>query len=171
MNKKTMIIGCVAAVVMIGVAIAIIVVNVNKEPNYGGNGETGAAKDKELDEEKIESATVTPDDLKKIDETIEFGDFDAQHTLSKAIQNGEKLDKVVKIDGTVSHFGKGMSYNIGQRKEEGNQFIGTTFTIEDGAEEDYPADGDHVVITGIVRADDSGLVYTIKTLKAYVEKK
>ena len=90
---------------------------------------------------------------------------------SFGIPKPRNIDKVVKIDGTVSHFGKGMSYNIGQRKEEGNQFIGTTFTIEDGAEEDYPADGDHVVITGIIKADDSGLVYTIKTLKAYVEKK
>ena len=64
-----------------------------------------------------------------------------------------------------------MSYNIGQKKSEGNGFIGTSFTIEDADEADYPADGDHVVLTGVVVVDETGFVFTLKTLKAFVEKK
>lgn len=168
-KKKLGIIGGVAAVVIIGVIIAIVAVNSGKSDD-GGKKDGGSSQEQKKDDDKKDNK-LSADALKNIDETISFGDYDSQYTLSKAIQNGEKLGKVVKIDGTVSHFGKGMSYNIGQKKSDGTGYIGTAFTIDDGEEADYPADGDHVVLTGIVVVDDTGFVFTLKTLKAYVEKK
>ncbi len=161
------------ALVAVGVIVAVIMVNTSKNNGGEGNKDNGSSQEQKKDGgDDKKSAVVTADDLnKKADVTIAYGDYDAQEALSKAIQNGEMDGKVVKIEGKVSNFGKGMSYNIGQRRENGNAFIGTTFTIEDGKEDDYPEDGDHVVITGIVRADESGLVHTIKTLKAFVETK
>ena len=170
-KKKFCIIGAVAAVVIIGVVIAIAVATSNKGDEDGDNKDkNGSSQQENKDKKDDKKTTISEDDLKKVDETIDFGDYDAQQTLSKAIQNGEKTGKVVKIEGTVSHFGKGMSFNIGQKKTEGNQFIGTTFVIEDvEGEDDYPKDGDHVVITGIVKAE--GYAFQIKTLKKFVEKK
>ena len=170
-KKKLTIIGGIAAVVIVGVIIAVVAVNSGKKGDEG-NKDNGSSQQTDNGGNDKKTKKITADDLSKVDETISFGDYDSQYTLSKAIQNGEKLGKVVKIDGTVSHMGKGFSYNIGQKKSEGNGFIGTTFTIEDGEEADYPADGDHVVLTGIVVADEeTGLVFTLKTLKAFVEKK
>ena len=170
-KKKFCIIGAVAAVVVIGVIIAIAVATSNKGDEGGDNKDNNGSSQQENKDNKYDKkATISADDLKNVDETIDFGDYDAQQTLSKAIQNGEKTGKVVKIEGTVSHFSKGMSFNIGQKKTEGNQFIGTTFVIEDAeGEDDYPEDGDHVVITGIVKAE--GYAFQIKTLKKFVEKK
>ena len=168
-KKKLGIISGVAAIVIIGVIIAIVVVNSGKSDDGGKKDGESSQEQKKDDDGDKKTASISADDLKNVDETIDFGDYDAQQTLSKAIQNGEKTGKVVKIEGVVSNFGKGMSYNIGQRKTEGNQFIGTSFVIEDGEESDYPKDGDHVVITGIVKAE--GYAFQIKTLKAYVEKK
>ena len=172
-KNKGLAIGLAGVLVVIGIVIAIVAVNSNKGDDEGKkDGGSSQQQDKdggEKDDKK--TTTITADDLKSVDETVEFGDYDAQFTLTKAIQNGEKVGKVVKIEGEVSHFGAGMSYSVGQRKEEGNQFVGTTFTIEDGEEADYPADGTHVVITGIVVADESGLMNTIQTLKAFVEVK
>ena len=170
-KKKIGIIGGIVAVVAVGVIIAIVVANSSKSNDDSGKKDTGSSQEQKTDGDDKKSNKITADDLKNIDETISFGDYDSQYTLSKAIQNGDKLGKVVKIDGTVSHFGKGMSYNIGQKKSEGNGFIGTSFTIEDADEADYPADGDHVVLTGVVVVDETGFVFTLKTLKAFVEKK
>ena len=169
-KKKLGIIGGIVAVVIVGVIIAVVIANGSKGGDDNGNKDNGSSQQKDKDDDK-KTGTITADDLKNIDETISFGDYDSQYTLSKAIQNGDKLGKVVKIDGTVSHFGKGMSYNIGQKKSEGNGFIGTSFTIEDADEADYPDDGDHVVLTGVVVVDETGFVFTLKTLKAFVEKK
>ena len=169
MDKKKLGIVCgIVAIVAVGVVIAIAVANSGKNDDGGEKKDGGSSQEQKKDGDDKKTATVTADDLgKKADVTIAYGDYDAQEALSKAIQNGEMDGKVVKIEGKVSH--PGMSYSIGQRRENGNAFIGTTFTIEDGGE--YPEDGAHVVITGIVRADESGLVHTIKTLKAFVETK
>ena len=169
-KKKLGIIGGVAAVVIIGVIIAIAVATSTKSDEGGDNKDKNGSSQQEDKKDNDKKTSISADDLKNVDETIDFGDYDAQQTLSKAIQNGEKTGKVVKIEGTVSHFSKGMSFNIGQKKTEGNQFIGTTFVIEDAVSEDeYPQDGDHVVITGIVKAE--GYSFQIKTLKKFVEKK
>ena len=174
-KKKIAIIGGIAAVVIVGIIIAVVVANSGKggddSGKDGGTSQQKGGDDKDGGDDK-KTKTITADDLKNVDETVSFGDYDSQFTLSKAIQNGEKLGKVVKIDGTVSHYGKGFSYTVGQKKADGSGFIGTVFTIEDGEESDYPADGDHVVLTGVVVADEeTGLVFTLKTLKAFVEKK
>jgi hypothetical protein len=172
-KKKLGVIGGIAAVVVIAVIITVVAVNSGKGNTDDKGGDKGGSsqQDKKDGDGDKKSGTITADDLKNVDVTIAYGDYEAMESLSKKIQNGEMDGKVVKIDGKVSNFSKGMSYNIGERRENGNAFIGTTFTIEDGAEDDYPSDGDQVVITGIVKADDSGLVHTIKTLKAFVEKK
>lgn len=167
-SNKPIIIGIIGAVVALGVVIGVISVRSRKANDDTDNNTNTSQTSNEGKDEKT-TASVTVDDLKNIDETITFGDYEAQKTLSKAIQNGEKTGKVVKIEGLVNHIGS--SYSIVQQSEDGTEKIGTTFTIEDGTESDYPADEAHIVITGIVRADESGFVFTIKTLKSFVEVK
>ena len=110
---------------------------------------------------------ITASDLAKVDETIEFGDFEGMEKLSKDIQNGFATGKVVKIRGLVSNFGKGMSYNIVQEKD--NNKVGTTFVIEGASEDAYPIDGTQISLVGIVVAEPNGLVYTIHTLPEFIE--
>ena len=111
---------------------------------------------------------LAAEDLAAVTDAVEFGDYDAMQALSKAIQNGEKTDAVVEIDGLVSNFAKGMSYNIVQENADGSGNIGTTFVIV-GAEEDaYPADGTHVKLVGKVATEDN-LTFKIYTLPEFVE--
>lgn len=106
-KKKLAIIGGIAAVVIIGAVIAVVVANSGKSDDKGGDkGGTSQQTDKDGDKkdgDDKKSKTITADDLKTVDEIINYGDYEAQETLSKAIQNGEKDGKVVKIEGTVSH--------------------------------------------------------------------
>ena len=88
-------------------------------------------------------------------------------TLSKDIQNGRATGQVVKIDGYVSNFAKGMSYNIVENNADKTGNIGTTFVIEGAAEDAYPSDATHVIITGKVVQD--GYSFTIHTLPDFVQ--
>ena len=88
--------------------------------------------------------------------------------LSKQIQNGEATGKVVKIDGEVINFAKGMSYAIGEKSASGKERHGTNFIIEGVGEEAYPGDTTHVIITGKVTADNA-YTFTIHTLPEFVE--
>ena len=162
-SNKPLIIGIACAVVVLGVVIGIVAANSGKTDEKKDN--STSQETKKNDDKTV--VAVSADDLKNVDETITYGDFDAMKALSKAIQNGEKTGKVVKIDGVISH--PGMSYSIAEQSADGTTKIGTIFTIEDGTDADYPADGAHVILTGIVRADDSGVIFTIKTLKNFVE--
>lgn len=112
--------------------------------------------------------TLTPADLENVDLEVEFGDYDGMQALSKDIQNGRVTDEVVKIDGYVSNFAKGMAFNIAERSLDGTELVGTTFVIEGVEEEDYPADETHVILTGKV-VDDSGILFTIHTLPEFIE--
>ena len=87
--------------------------------------------------------------------------------LSKDIQNGAVDGKVVKVDGDVSNFAKGMSYNIVEFNSDKSKNIGTTFVIQGVEESAYPADGTHVKLTGLVVAD--GMSHYIVTLPDFVE--
>ena len=163
-SNKPLIIGIACAVVVLGVVIGIVVANSGKTDE---KKESSTSQETKKNDDVKTVVVVSADDLKNVDETIAYGDFDAMKALSKAIQNGEKTGKVVKIDGIISH--PGMSYSIAEQSADGTTKIGTIFTIEDGTDADYPADGAHVILTGIVRADDSGVIFTIKTLKNFVE--
>ena len=114
------------------------------------------------------AATIAAADLATVTDTIEFGDYDGMKALSSAIQNGEKVGAVVQIDGLVSNFAKGMSYNIVEENAEGSGNIGTTFKIEGVDEDAYPSDGTHVKLTGLV-VDEGGMMFTIHTLPEFVE--
>lgn len=156
-NNNLLYIG-IAVVVVIAIVIGVIVA---VKGNSGNNGEdsdnSGTSQD----------AGLTAADLAKVDVEIEYGDYDGMEKLSKSIQNGEMTGKVVKIDGVVMH--PGTSYSIGQANESGSAKIGTQFDIVDAAAAYYPADKDHVVITGKV-VEKQPLVYTIETISEFVEK-
>ena len=111
---------------------------------------------------------LAAEDLAAVTDAVEFGDYDAMQALSKAIQNGEKTDAVVEIDGLVSNFAKGMSYNIVQENADGSGNIGTTFVIVGADEDAYPADGTHVKLVGKVATEDN-LTFKIYTLPEFVE--
>ena len=113
---------------------------------------------------------ISAAELSAVDVTVEYGDFDAMKDLSTEIQNGRATGQVVQIDGTVSNFGKGMSYSIGEKDEEAGQTIGTTFKIVGVEEDEYPSDGTHAKITGKVAPDpENGLAFYIYTLPEFVE--
>lgn len=94
-----------------------------------------------------------------LDETLEendgeiitnvgFGDFEASDSLSMSIQNGELDGQIIVIDGISKT--NGDSYSIGEESEQG-AFIGTIYTIGDDLE--YPGDGSHVTLKGVVKSD------------------
>lgn len=104
------------------------------------------------------------------DVTIAFGDYDGMMTLGKDILDGNMEGKVVSIDGVVSNYGAGMSYNIGERNADDTKTISTQFRIEGAEEADYPSDGDRVSITGKIVSDpENRLLFYIATLPDFVE--
>ena len=149
---------CIAVVVVIAVIIGVIVAVKGNSSSNGGDSDNGGTS---------QDAGLTAADLAKADVTVEYGDYDGMQELSKAIQNGEMVGKVVKIDGVVMH--PGTSYSIGQANESGSAKIGTQFDIVDAAAAYYPADKDRVVITGKV-VEKEPLYYMIETLQEFVEK-
>lgn len=157
-NNSLLYIG-IAVVVVVAVIIGVIVaVKGNGGNNGGDGGDNGGTS---------QDAGLTAADLAKVDVEIEYGDYDGMEKLSKSIQNGEMTGKVVKIDGVVMH--PGTSYSIGQANESGSAKIGTQFNIVDTAAAYYPADKDHVMITGKV-VEKQPLVYMIETISEFVEK-
>lgn len=84
--------------------------------------------------------------------SVAFGDYDAQETLSRKIQNGEIAGATVEIEGTVKKIGS--SYSIGQVKD--GTFTGTKFSYNG----DYPAENSHVKLVGTVVS--SGIVFSIE---------
>lgn len=155
-SKTGMYVGIAAVVIVIIVVAGVLIANNNKGGDDGGSGDSGTSQ----------TSGLTATDLAKIDEEVEYGEFEEMQTLSKAIQNGEMIDKVVKIDGLVSR--PGTIYSIVQKNESGSQKIGTKFVIEGMNEEDYPKDGTRVVITGKV-VEETPMVYIIKTIPSMVE--
>lgn len=156
-QNKGMIIGiCAAIVVVIAVVVGVVLMKgKGNDVIEGGDGE---------DVGTIDDGTREMD-FSNIDVSVAYGDYDTMFAQSKAIQNGEMLGKVIKIDGVVSH--PMSSYSIGQEDEDGS-FIGTVFVIEGIEEEDYPEDGDRVVITGEV-IEKSPMNFVIRTSPQYVE--
>ena len=158
-NNSMLYIG-IAVVVIIAIVIGVVVAMRNKgDSNNGteGNGGGGTSQ----------TAGLSAADLANVDVTVSYGDYDAMEELSKAIQNGEMVGKVVKIDGIVMH--PATTYSIGQANASGSAKIGTQFDIVDAAAAYYPADGDRVVLTGKV-VEKQPLVYMIETLSDFVEK-
>ena len=149
-NNNNLYIGiAVAVIVVIAIVAAVVLINKNKGNDSGSSDTTSS----------VEYNTV--------DETISFGDYEGMEKLSKAIQNGEMVGKVVKIKGLVSH--PMSTYSVVQANTDGTQKIGTQFIISDADDSEYPKDGDTVVITGEV-VQSSPMVFVIKTTKNNVEK-
>lgn len=155
--NKNMVIGIVVAVVAV---VAIIVGIVIAKGNEGGVGEGGD----ETGSGQVED-NVSEMDFSDIDVSVGIGDYDVMYAQSKAIQNGEMTEKIIQIDGYVSH--PMSKYSIGERDENGS-FIGTEFIIEGVSDDDYPEDGDHVILTGEV-IEKEPLYYVIRTAPQYVE--
>jgi len=157
-NNSMLYIG-IAAVVIIAIIVGVVMAMRNNGGDVGNNGNGGG--------DTSQTTGLSAADLANVDITVEYGDYDAMQELSKAIQNGEMVGKVVKIDGIVMH--PATSYSIGQANASGSAKIGTQFDIVDAAAAYYPADGDRVVITGKV-VEKEPLIYMIETLSDFVEK-
>ncbi|MBR3115688.1 hypothetical protein IKF30_00445 [Candidatus Saccharibacteria bacterium] len=154
--NRSMVIGIVVGVVAIVAIIIGIVIAKGNEGGVEGGDEYG--------EEQVESGGMQMD-FSNIDVTVEYGDYDGMYLLSKDIQNGEMLGKVVRIEGIVSH--PMSKYSIVQEDGDGNK-IGTEFEIEGIDEGEYPEDADRVLITGEI-VEKAPLYYIIRTKPAYVE--
>lgn len=156
-EKTTGLYSCIAiiVVIIIAVVIGVVVANNNKAGDTSDNGDSS-------------SGGSTAQNYSTVDVSIEYGDYDGMAKLSKGIQNGEATGKTVKIEGTVSH--PMSSYSVVQENESGNQKIGTRFIIDGASDDDYPEDGDHIVITGTV-TELEPLVFIIQTTKNHVEVK
>lgn len=155
-NNNLIYIGIAAAVVIVIVIGVIVAVKGNGGSEGGDNsGDTS------------QTAGLTAADLANVDIEIEYGDYDGMQSLSKSIQNGEMVGKVVKIDGIVSH--PATTYSIVQENESSSAKIGTQFDIVDAAAAYFPVDGDRVVITGKI-VEKEPLYYMIETLQEFVDK-
>ena len=154
-NNNVLYIGIgVAVVVVIAIVIAVVMMNKNKSSDNGGDGGTS---------DNGGSSIV---EYNSVDESIDLGDYEGMQTLSKAIQNGEMVGKIVKIHGLVSH--PMSTYSVVQENEDGTQKIGTQFIIDDAEDDEYPEDGDEIVITGEV-VEKSPMYFVIKTTKNNIE--
>ena len=149
-NNKNLYIG-IGVAVAVAAIVGVIVVLATR-----GGGDNGG--------EPTPNSVLTAGDFTPIEQSIEFGDYDAMFTLSKAIQNGEATGKIVEIDGTVSKVGS--SYSIMQRNAEDTESIGTKFTIE-GDDVTYPADGTRVVMVAKV-VERKGFYWDLQTIPELV---
>ena len=149
-KNKGIIVGIVVAVVVLIAVVAVVLVTKGDREEAIESGEGGI---------------VVQMDYSEPDVVVEYGDYDTMRTQSKAIQNGEMLGKTVRIEGIVSH--PMTKYSIVQEDEDGNK-IGTEFVIEGLDEDEYPQDGERVVISGEV-IEKSTLYYIIKTRPEFVE--
>ena len=161
-NNNIIYIGIAVVVVVIAIVVGVVLMNNNKgSSDQGNNGGTaqnsngGASEGTELKASELEN----------VDVVVEYGDYDGMYDLSKSIQNGEMVGKVVKIDGDVSH--PMSTYSIMQHNADGSQSIGTQFVIEGNVE--YPDDDDRAVITGKVIETDP-MVFVIQTIPGYVQE-
>ena len=148
-DNRNLIIGIVVAVVAVIAIIIGIVVGNSAKPTDDGS-EPGPSE--------------PTADYSMVDEIIGFGDYGAMEIQAKSIQNGEMTGKIVQIDGIVSH--PMSKYSIVEEDENGNG-IGTEFIIEGIEEDEYPQDGDHVIITGEI-VEKEPLYFVIKTTPEYV---
>ena len=156
-QNKGMIIGiAVTVVVVIAIIVGIVVA---KTSGGNGSGDNGGAETEQVDNNGIVM------DLSEVDTSIDFGDYDAMYEQAKAIQNGDILGAVIKIDGIVSH--PMSKYSIVEKDENGSA-IGTEFIIEGIEESEYPQDGDRIIITGQV-IEKEPLYFVIATTPQYVE--
>lgn len=149
-KNKGIIVGIVVAVVVLIAVVAVVLVTKGDREEAIESGDGGI---------------VVQMDYSEPDVVVEYGDYDTMRTQSKAIQNGEMLGKTVRIEGIVSH--PMTKYSIVQEDEDGNK-IGTEFVIEGLDEDEYPQDGERVVISGEV-IEKSTLYYIIKTRPEFVE--
>ena len=160
-NKKTLYIG-IGAVVVIAIVVGVVLMNNNKgSSDQGNNGGTAQNSNGGASE----GTGLKASELENVDVVVEYGDYDAMYDLSKSIQNGEMVGKVVKIDGDVSH--PMSTYSIVQHNADGSQSIGTQFVIDGNVE--YPDDDDRAVIIGKVIETDP-MVFVIQTIPGYVQE-
>ena len=154
-NNNALYIGIgVAVVVVIAIIVAVVMMNKNK----GNGGDTG----------KSDTGDSSYVEYNSVDESIALGDYEGMQKLSKSIQNGEMVGKIVKINGLVSH--PMSTYSVVQANADGSQKIGTQFIIDGASDTDYPQDGDEIVITGEV-VENGPMVFVIKTTKNNIEKR
>lgn len=149
-KNKGIIVGIVVAVVVLIAVVAVVLVTKGDREEAIESGDGGI---------------VVQTDYSEPDVVVEYGDYDTMRTQSKAIQNGEMLGMTVRIEGIVSH--PMTKYSIVQEDEDGNK-IGTEFVIEGLDEDEYPQDGERVVISGEV-IEKSTFYYIIKTRPEFVE--
>ena len=149
-KNKGMLVGIAVAVVVLIVVMVVVLITKGDREEVIESGDGGI---------------VVQMDYSEPDVVVEYGDYDTMRTQSKAIQNGEMLGKTIRIEGIVSH--PMTKYSIVQEDEDGNK-IGTEFVIEGLDEDEYPQDGERVVISGEV-IEKSTLYYIIKTRPEFVE--
>lgn len=157
--------------ILIGLAAILVVVGVvwfivrGKGDDSQSNTNNGTSVE---DKTKVTAEDLAAD---KVTDKVSFGDYTAMFTLSKAIQNGQKIGAIVSVEGLVSH--KTSSYSVVQdnpkKAEEGEMSqIGTVFTIQDGDSADYPKDEARIKITAKVM-EVSPLNFQLVTLKDFIE--
>lgn len=159
---KPILFGLVAILVIVG-AVWFFFIRGKNNDSQPENEEVSSFDD-------VNSVTEAEFTQKNLAETIGFNDYTAMFTFSKAVQNGQKTGEIVEIEGLVSH--KTSSYSVVQenpkKAEEGEMSqIGTVFTIKDGSETDYPADGKRVKIMAKVM-EVSPLNFQLVTFKKFV---
>ena len=165
--KKAMwpiLIGLAAVLVVVGVVWLIVRGKGDNSQPENNNNNAASVEDKT----KVAAGELAAD---KVTDKVSFGDYDAMFTLSKAIQNGQKVGAIVSVEGIVSH--KLSSYSVVQenpkKAEEGEMSqIGTVFTIQDGDSADYPKDEERIKITAKVM-EVSPLNFQLVTLKDFIE--
>ena len=103
-----------------------------------------------------------------VDLEVAYDDYDSMSRLWRDADSGKLNDQVIRIDGTVREY-RDHEYAVGAWGGNGRKnYACFTFVIDDATLDEYPKDGDRVVITGKMLRDKYGINHTLHTLKAYV---
>ena len=154
-KNNALYIGIAVAVVVVIAIVVGIILGTKGSNNGAESGEPGTSQ-----------GTGTTADYSRIDEVVEYGDYEAMEDLSKRILNGEATGEVVQIKGYVAH--PMSTYSVMQKNASGSMSIGTQFIIKGADDADYPEDGETIVITGEV-IEQSPLYFVIQTTPEYIQ--
>lgn len=125
----------------------------------------GCNKDKKAEKDVKENTTakevsVTANEsLEPIE--IAFGDYDKMFDFCKKCQNNELPEgQVVIIDGEMSV--QFRSASIGQRKADGDEYVGTSLIVKGWEEENFPGDESRAKVKAVtVLEKEYGYIYLV----------
>ena len=124
----------------------------------GGSGDVAETPTVTDNGSESGAATAAAADYTSPAVSIEYGDYDGITAFAEAMQGGSYDGQVIKVDGINSKMVSTCS--IMEANADGSAKKGFTWKLEGAPElSEYPADGAHVAIVGVVVVGDYNARY------------